>query len=183
MYSEPKKDSSAMILATSRRKKPVFIVDSMLGSLARWLRMLGYDTLYAKGWHDSRILDEASATGRIIVTRDRGLYRRALRRGIEAVFVSDNIAEALAKLGAIYGIRLDIDPDRSRCPLCNTPLKRIDKSRVKGRVPPRVYEAYDEFWICPRCGQVYWRGGHWRGINETLEEARKLMTKMLERRR
>ncbi len=177
------KDSSVVILATRRRRELAFIVDSMLGSLARWLRMLGYDTVYAKGWHDSRILDEAAATGRIIVTRDRGLYRRALRRGIEAVFVSDDIAEALAKLGATYGIRLEIDPDRSRCPLCNTPLKRIEKSEVKGRVPPRVYEAYNEFWICPRCGQVYWRGGHWRGINETLEEARKLLAKMLKRRR
>ena len=174
---------SSVAPVTRGRKELAFIVDSMLGSLARWLRMLGYDTIYAKGWHDSRILEEAIVTGRIIVTRDHGLYRRALRKGLEAVFVSDNIVEALAKLGAVYGIRLVIDPDKSRCPLCNTPLEKIDKSRVKGRVPPRVYEAYEEFWICPRCGQVYWQGGHWRGIIETLEEARRLLARISEKRR
>ncbi len=175
--------ASSAAASIKLRREPRFIVDSMLGSLARWLRMLGYDTIYAKGWHDSRIIEEAVATGRVIITRDKGLYRRALRRGIEAVLVSDNVAEALAKLGAVYGIELVIDPDRSRCPLCNTPLQRVEKLSIRGRVPPRVYESYDEFWICPRCGQVYWRGGHWRGIEETLEEARRLLSRFQRRRR
>ncbi|BEP17130.1 hypothetical protein PYJP_04820 [Pyrofollis japonicus] len=158
----------------AKGKEPKFIVDSMLGSLARWLRMLGYDTLYAKNWHDSRILEEAEKSGRILVTRDRGLYRRALRRGIEAVLVYENVVESLAKLHRVYGIRLEIDPNKSRCPLCNAPLRRVSKEEVRGRVPPRVFEAYEEFWVCTGCGQVYWRGGHWRGINEILVEARRL---------
>ena len=170
-----------MMEQVARLEKPRFIVDSMLGSLARWLRMIGYDTLYAKGWHDSRILEEAAATGRIVVTRDRGLYRRALRRGLKAALVTEDLVYSLALLSLKFGVELDIDPSRSRCPLCNAPLRPASKNEVRGRIPPRVYESYDEFWICTSCGQVYWRGGHWRGIRETLEEARKRLKLMMRR--
>ena len=161
-------------MAYSKRRRPRFIVDSMLGSLARWLRMLGYDTVYAKGWHDARVLEVAAAEGRVLVTRDHGLYRRALRRGVEASYVGEDLAEALALLSLRYGIRLEVDPSASRCPLCNAPLKEVGREEVRGRVPPRVYERYDRFWVCTGCGQVYWMGGHWRGIRETLLEARRL---------
>lgn len=173
----------AMSARAVARVKPRFIVDSMLGSLARWLRMMGYDTLYARNWHDSRILEEAMSTGRIVVTRDRGLYRRALRRGLQAVLVVEDVAKSLAILSASYGIKLEVNPDQSRCPLCNAPLRRASREEVRGRVPPEVYERYNEFWICTGCGQVYWRGGHWRGIVKVLEEARRHLRVMESRRR
>ncbi len=154
-----------------------FIVDAMLGDLARWLRMLGYDTVYARSMPDSRIIRLAADEERIIVTRDRGLYIRARKKGVKAILVrGSNTAERLAYLHRTIGIRLYIDPDESRCPLCNGPLARVSKEYVKGRVPPRVYELYNEFWVCLKCGQVYWRGGHWRGIEETLEKARNLIS-------
>jgi hypothetical protein len=158
--------------------KPRFVADSMLGALARWLRLLGYDTLYARDWPDGKILEEAERGDRIIVTRDRGLYRRALRRGARAVLVSDDLPRALAKLSVAAGVKLEADPDDSRCPLCNSPLRRASKSEVRGRVPPEVLEAYSEFWLCSGCGQVYWRGTHWRTIERTLAEARKLAGEM-----
>ena len=65
----------------SRRREPRFIVDAMLGKLVTWLRLLGYDTVYAKDWPDGRILETAAAESRILVTRDHGLYVRARRRG------------------------------------------------------------------------------------------------------
>lgn len=167
----------------ARLRAARFIVDSMLGSLARWLRMIGCDTVYAKGWHDSRIIEEAGNSRRIIVTRDRGLFNRARRRGLDAVLVSDDVARALAVLSLRYGIPLEIVPERSRCPVCNSPLRSASKEEVKGRVPPRVYEAYDEFWVCTGCSQVYWRGGHWRGIEETLREARQWAEKLRSKRR
>lgn len=165
------------------RRRPRFIVDSMLGSLARWLRILGYDTVYAKGWHDARILEVAAEESRVVVTRDHGLYRRALRRGLETVLVGEDPAEALALLNLRFGIRLEANPDESRCPLCNAPLRRASREEVKGRVPPRVYERYTEFWVCTGCGQVYWRGGHWRGIEETLRKAREKAALLASRRR
>ncbi len=165
-------------IARSSRRSLRFIVDSMLGSLARWLRMLGYDTVYAKGWHDSKVLEKALEERRILVTRDHGLYRRAVRRGAEAAYVSENLAEALALLNLKYGLRLELDPAHSRCPLCNAPLREAGREEVRGRVPPRVYERYTRFWICTGCGQIYWVGGHWRGIERTLQEARELASEL-----
>lgn len=155
-----------------------FIVDSMLGSLARWLRMLGYDTVYAKNWPDGRILEKAAEEGRVLVTRDHGLYVRARRRGLVAVLVPERLEDALALLALGLGIDLVVDPDRSRCPLCNAPLRRASLEEVRGRVPPRVAESFREFWVCTGCGQVYWRGGHWRGIEATLAEARKRLQEL-----
>ncbi|KSW12732.1 hypothetical protein CF15_05120 [Pyrodictium occultum] len=155
----------------------------MLGNLARWLRMMGCDTLYARGWHDSRILEEAEKSRRIIVTRDRGLYNRARRRGLEAVLVGEDLARALALISLRYGVPLEVDPGRSRCPVCNSPLRLASREEVRGRVPPRVYESYTEFWVCTGCGQVYWRGGHWRGIERTLGEARRWAERLRESRR
>jgi hypothetical protein len=137
--------------------------------------MLGYDTLYAKDWHDSRILEVAAREDRIIVTRDRGLYNRARKRNLRAVYVTSDVTRSLAILVQSVGLRLDIEPSRSRCPLCNALLREASKDEVKGHVPPRVLELYDKFWVCTRCGQVYWMGGHWRGITQTLQEAIRLV--------
>jgi len=156
--------------------KPRFIVDAMLGDLARWLRMLGYDTVYDKNMPDWKQLEIAAEQGRILLTRDRGLYIRARKRGIRSLLVhGDDIIDRLYIVAKTFKLRLEMDPDSSRCPLCNAPLRRVDKSEVKGRVPLRVYERYDTFWVCSGCGQVYWRGGHWRGILATLEEVKKKM--------
>ncbi|HIP66102.1 MAG TPA: hypothetical protein EYH08_06235 [Pyrodictium sp.] len=153
-----------------------FIVDAMLGDLARWLRMLGYDTIYDRNMPDWKQLEIAAEQGRILLTRDRGLYIRARKRGIRSLLVhGDNIVDRLYTVAKTFKLRLEIDPDNTRCPLCNTPLRRVDKSEVRGRVPPKVYERHDTFWICSGCGQVYWRGGHWRGIIATLEEVKRRM--------
>ena len=155
---------------------PKFIVDAMLGDLARWLRMLGYDTIYAKSMPDSRIIELARRDERIVLTRDHALFYKALKKGIRALVVSGHdTAERLAQVARRIGIRLYLDPDLTRCPLCNASLARVPKSSVKGRVPPIVYERYTEFWICTGCGQVYWRGSHWRGIEEILNSARQIL--------
>ena len=156
--------------------KKSFILDTMLGELARWLRLLGYDTLYSRVYTDNQILSIAERTGRIIVTRDRGLFIRARKRGLRAVYVSgDTIVERLAELAVKVGISLRPDPSRSRCPRCNAPLIVVrDKEKVRGRVPPRSFEVYDVFYVCPRCGMVYWEGSHWRNIRRIAEEAEEL---------
>ena len=162
--------------------RPRFIVDSMLGDLARWLRILGYDTLYYRSISDPRLVKIALEDGRIVVTRDRGLAILAKKKGVEHVLLrGESIPEMLAELAVFTGIALYADPARSRCPLCNAPLRPAQRFEVKDRVPPEVFARYDEFWVCTRCGQVYWRGSHWRKIEETLEEARRLVDVIAER--
>lgn len=153
-----------------------FVVDAMLGDVARWLRILGYDTLYSRRFQDWQLLTIAEREGRVLVTRDRGLYWRARRRGLRAVLVeSDRTPERLAELAVKAGVRLEPDPSRSRCPECNGPLRVVtDKEALRGRVPPRALEAYDRFYVCEVCGRVYWEGSHWRNIRRVAEEAKGL---------
>ncbi len=151
----------------------------MLGDLARWLRLLGYDTLYYRNVPDPRIVKEALEDGRIIVTRDRGLAILARKRGARVVLLrGESLEEMLAELHVKAGVALYAEPSRSRCPLCNAPLRHVPKHEVKDRVPPEVYVRYDDFWVCTRCGQVYWRGSHWRKIEETLARARELVERL-----
>ncbi|MCE4610515.1 MAG: Mut7-C RNAse domain-containing protein [Desulfurococcales archaeon] len=156
------------------RRDVRFVVDSMLGKLAKWLRMLGYDTLYSRNYEDWQLLRIAEKTKRIIVTRDRGLYWRARRRGLRVVLVeSDDIATRLAELYVKAGIRLEADPEKSRCPLCNSELIIVrEKTLVKDRVPPESLRTFDKFYVCPRCGKVYWEGSHWRNIKMLVEDAK-----------
>ncbi len=162
--------------------EPRFIVDTMLGNVARWLRMLGYDTLYYRRIDDWKILYIASRDDRVIVTRDRGLCSRARKKDLKCILLEqDTMEERLAYISFETGIRLYIDLERSRCPICNYELVRIDRELVRDKVPRRVYEKHHDFWFCRRCGKVYWIGSHWRGIEETLKKAREILDKLVER--
>jgi uncharacterized protein with PIN domain len=157
-----------------------FIVDAMLGSLAKWLRLLGYDTLYSTSYNDAQIISIAARAKRIMVTSDKGLYRRAIKAGLRAVLLPESgVTESLARLASAGLIELKVDPSKSRCPLCNGVLKEVtDKNLVRGRVPPGALAKYSKFYVCTRCGHVYWEGGHWRNIRRIVEEA-KLMSAQL----
>jgi len=154
-----------------------FVVDTMLGDVARWLRLMGYDALYSRNYQDWQILRVAEKGRRTIVTRDRGLYNKARRRGLSAVLIeSYGMPERLAELALKTRIILRADPDRSRCTECNGELVRVeDKSVVRDRVPPGALEAHKVFYVCSRCGRVYWKGGHWRNIERIITEAKKLI--------
>lgn len=153
-----------------------FIADGMLGKVARWLRMLGYDIKYANDLDDKEILRIAADEKRIILTRDYQLFRKANAGGVKAVFVNGRThAEKLADLSRQLNIRLEIDIERSRCPKCNSTIKPVSKESVKDRVPPSTYRIQDEFWMCTGCGQVYWKGSHWKKINSSLDQAKKIL--------
>jgi len=155
-----------------------FVADAMMGEVTRWLRIMGYDVLYSRNYSDAQVLSIAEKTGRTIITRDRGLYSRARRRGLRAVYIeSDDIAGRLAELKLKANVKLRLDPSRSRCPECNTPLVEVAKEKVRGRVPPKVYEQQEVFYVCPRCARVYWVGSHWRNMRRILEEAERLASR------
>ncbi len=151
-----------------------FVVDSMLGKLCRWLRMLGADAAYLRDATDVELLELSLEEKRVLLTRDEELYRRATARGIEAYFVEgEDEAEMLANLSRRFGIRLDLDVSISRCPACNSRIVAVPKEAVESRVPPTTYRAQEQFWRCPSCGKVYWQGSHWKGIRSVLKEAKR----------
>ncbi len=142
-----------------------FLCDAMLGRLANWLRLLGYDTVYANTT-DHELVRQARSEGRILLTRDIELARR---RGIDAVFISSNhLKEQLQQVIE----ELALQPDRvlSRCPTCNTPLRSVTKAEVRERVPAYVFRKHTSFRECPECGKIYWRGSHWQKMQDYLQE-------------
>jgi hypothetical protein len=150
-----------------------FVADGMLGSLARWLRMMGHDAEYLRGIDDDKLLALAKAEKRVLLTRDLELYRRATAKGIDVFYVEGKIeAERLAALSKRFGLALEIDLRSSRCPRCNSPIQSVPKADIASKVEKNTFAHYDEFWECPKCGKVYWQGAHWPKIRETLEEAK-----------
>jgi uncharacterized protein len=153
-----------------------FITDGMLGKLTRWLRMLGHDVNYFRSADDEKLAEMAKQEKRVLLTRDRNLYERAVSLGAEAVLVeATDEAHKLADLAGRFGFKLEIDLSVSRCPKCNAAIEAVSKGEVLDRIPEATSIYYDDFWRCPGCGKVYWQGAHWERIEKTLEEAKSLL--------
>jgi hypothetical protein len=145
----------------------------MLGALARWLRICGYEAEYLNNASDEDLMERASEGGLVLLTKDRLLYRKASRAGVDAFLVEgEDDTHKLASVSKRF--ELCLDPRRSRCPDCGAPLRSASKEDIRGAIPPRTFDAYDEFWVCGSCGKAYWRGSHWRNIVGTIEEAGRL---------
>ncbi|AKG91829.1 hypothetical protein GAH_00841 [Geoglobus ahangari] len=150
-----------------------FIADRMLGKLAIWLRIFGYDTLYIGDFdvedEDTFLLE--NFTDRVLLTRDKELYERCVRRGRKAIFVnSDSVLEQIAEMRRI-GVRTEIRMDR--CSVCNMPLRKPSEEEArrvmeKEGIEENLMERY-ELWYCERCEKLYWLGSHYRNMVKFLE--------------
>jgi hypothetical protein len=150
-------------------EEPRFVADSMLGTLAKWLRILGYDTTYDTQLDDNQLVRLARAEGRILLTRDTGLLKR---KGLSRLFIeSEVLEEQLAQVLQAFG--LDAGNPFSRCPVCNTVLEDVPKYEAWGQVPPFVFQTQEKFSLCAECNQFYWRGTHWRSMRERMERLKK----------
>ena len=157
-----------------------FIADGMLGKLARWLRMLGQDVKYSNQFEDAELIKAAKKERRILLTRDSELYKRALAKDIVTFYVEGRTgAEKIAELAQRFNFPLRINLKRSRCPECNTKIRLTPKEKLADKVEKDTFNYYDEFWKCPNCGNIYWQGAHWKGILNTLEEAKKIQDSKL----
>jgi uncharacterized protein with PIN domain len=144
-----------------------FILDGMLGSLARWLRIIGYDTIYYVDKEDDELRDEAKKNNRTLITRDHELYKKAVKNGIAVYLLqSEKTTIQLKELADTLGLKMV--PLNTRCPKCNSVLNHVEKEAVKERVPKASLKAFNEFWQCKKCKAVYWRGSHWIQIVKTL---------------
>ena len=149
------------------QSNPRFIADVMLGRLARWLRVLGYDTLYFPDLDDPALAARARAEDRLLLTRDRELSRR---RGVRVLLLQDDRIDRQLR-EVVSNLHLSTQNAFSRCIQCNILLQEIDREDVRPLVPPFVYNTQPRFRRCPGCGRVYWRGTHWARMLATLESA------------
>jgi uncharacterized protein with PIN domain len=146
-----------------------FLCDHMLGSLARWLRFLGYDTLYPEAMDDTAVLRVAREDGRILLTRDKELASRAGPSG--RLVRSEVLDEQLADIRDAFGLDLSGEGLLSRCSLCNAVLAEIDRSGAeKAGLPAAIAKRHGRFWHCPGCCKLYWPGSHYERIMDKIGE-------------
>lgn len=145
------------------------IADSMLGTLAKTLRMLGFDVAYDPFVEDRELVERARDEGRVLLTRDTGVTgRRNLPRCV--FIVSDHLREQLDQVARELGLRFHRSAALTRCMVCNERLVRAPKESVRGEVPPYVYQTQEVFVRCQGCGRIYWRGTHVEGMERKLRE-------------
>jgi uncharacterized protein with PIN domain len=139
-----------------------FLADAMLGRLARWLRILGYDTAYEKVISDDALLARAVSENRWLLTRDRYLARQRVLQGRHTLLVRDDLEGQLQELRQALTIELTLPHRRGYlCATCNFPLVPITVEAATPLVPPFVAESYRDFSQCPHCRYVFWPGTHW----------------------
>jgi hypothetical protein len=142
----------------------------MLGRLAKWLRLLGYDTEYAADFSDSEIIARAESEGRIILTRDVSLMKQ--KRCRYCIFVrSDHWREQLKQVYVEAG--LNCSSILTVCSACNYPLEAVDKDLIQFLVPPYVYKTREKFSKCGNCLRIFWSATHVNHIVEELENLKK----------
>jgi uncharacterized protein with PIN domain len=147
---------------------PVFLADAHLGGLARFLRMLGFDTLHENAFGDETIRRLAESGHRIVLTRDRELLK--CREIVRGCYVHALKPEAqLQEVAARYRLAGRARPF-TLCLLCNLPLEPMPRSAVADRVPGKVLEQQQIFSRCAGCDRIYWPGSHYRRMRQALEQ-------------
>lgn len=150
-----------------------FMADAMLGRLARWLRILGYDTAYEKVITDEALVRRAVGEDRWLLTRDRRLTLRKLLRGRHTLIVSDDVDGQLRQLHQDLAIDLDLTHQRAyRCADCNVVLTSIPYADAAPLVPPFVAQEYRDFLQCLHCRRLFWPGSHWQDLDRRLTAIR-----------
>jgi uncharacterized protein len=162
MVSQETPDSQSALLA------PRLLVDAMLGKLARWLRLAGYDAEFWREGSDEALMAAAREQGRLILTKDHPL---AGRRGVWAILIhasglDEQIAEARRALSNIG----PAPQPYSRCAECNGELIELPHAEAEGLVPTYVWHTQAEFRRCARCGRVFWKGTHWPAVQRRLAD-------------
>ena len=145
-----------------------FIADKMLGRLAKWLRILGYDTVYFRHVRDSELLRLSILEKRVLLTRDTLLIRR---RGIKNfLFISyDQPFEQIKQVVRELNIPYPAEPF-SRCIMCNDLLEPYSKEDACRAVPEYVCKTQDVFGQCPTCNKIYWKGTHYERMEKILRK-------------
>ncbi len=149
---------------------PCFAADRTLGRLAKWLRLMGFDTLFESEPADEKLMDTLEKD-RILLTRTQRIRRQYAGR--KMIFVNSNhLKQQLTQVVRELGITAEQTRPFSRCLQCNVPIVSVDKAALSGQVPDYIYETHDHFNQCPKCGRIFWPGSHTR---RSLEKIRHLL--------
>ncbi len=148
------------------------LVDSMLGKLAHWLRLLGLKTDFSKEFCDSEIVHREE----VLVTRDRNLFINRMRVSKDSILIlSQNIKNQLVPILLLIDKVPSKVPVFKYCTVCGGYLYEVPREHVWGKVPDRVFNRYERFWVCSKCGKVYWAGSHHKNMMKLFREVLDLL--------
>ena len=140
----------------------------MLGSLAKWLRIFGFDTIYPDAaMNDDIVLQIAHREKRLLISRDKELLIRAKKTFVPVLAIhTTNLSEQLQQV--LKEIPIDKKKILTRCTLCNTLLRSIEKKEIKDKIPEKVFQTRDKFLVCPACLKYYWMGTHYENMRKKI---------------
>lgn len=142
----------------------------MLGKLAKWLKILGFDTLFFSRIEDDELLDIAEKENRVLLSRDTGLLERMPSGSPKALFIeSEEYPAQVQQVLDRFQLR-DLVKPYSRCIECNIKLKNISQAEAKNLVTPFVHASHRSFSLCPRCGRLFWRGTHHEDMSSQIKK-------------
>ena len=148
-----------------------FYADSMLGKLARFLRFLGYDTLYRRDESVEEMLETSNNASRLILTKSEDIIQKCQKLDISFVQILDNeINLQLKHLQDDISLEITIPPLNARCSLCNHELHETEKQKIIHLIPEGTAEHHHRFWQCSSCEKIYWIGSHWKDIKKTISK-------------
>jgi len=142
-----------------------FVVDAMLGKMAKWLRIMGRDTIVTFLKTPDQIKSYVK-DGRIVVTRARKWCRM---NGVVCLS-ANNTREQLKELFSVLDLKYDPELFLARCSYCNKELEECPREQAYGKVPDYVWNTMQEFFKCPSCGKIYWRGTHVSRMHEHIKD-------------
>jgi len=155
-----------------------FVVDINVGKLARWLRMMGYDSLLFTGDDDWHMIVTALREERTVITKDTQIMKRGVITSgrLKAILITSDKPE-LQMQQVIASINLDCEfRPFTLCLECNQPLVERSKQEVKDLVPPYVFQTQNQYVQCPACHRIFWKGTHWQAMTEKLQRFKKKLT-------
>jgi len=135
----------------------------MLGRLAKWMRLLGFDTSYYRNTNGKTIIYHGRKEGRMILTRSKNL---ADKYDDLILIESEHLMDQLKQVTKSTKTKIPF----SRCPVCNVETEEVKKEIVKEDIPPYVFETHKDFKKCPECGRVFWKGTHYKEIQKVINE-------------
>ncbi len=152
--------------------KQKFLADAMLGNVARKLRLLGFDCKYFATINHDQLLSIAKMENRILVTKDHNITNICKKQNISVIDLSNTdeigqIAEICKKTNLT---KCKIDMDDARCTICNGTIQPVEKEKISNRIPDKVAQNMQQFWICDSCNHIYWKGTHIRNLQKFIDE-------------
>jgi uncharacterized protein len=143
------------------KNQPRYIVDSMFGNVARKLRILGFDTFYSSSLRDDDVIRMGLEQSRTVITGDKELFFRSVNKKISAVLLrSTSDLQNIGNILKSHSVTLKFNQSLARCANCNGVLTKSPKEKIKERVKDKVFNAYEIFYVCKDCSNVYWIGTH-----------------------